>query len=115
MAELGDSTTAGRRISSAQSTRPVTVLPDPGGATMCKSLFPSVNFFRAISTTSCCDGRSCPLKRICGNCWSICLLEHARNELVAILNSQHCEVEQTGRVNYTNAHSFSELRYINAG
>ena len=44
---------------------PVTVLPEPGGATMCSLRSPAQSCFRNL-TTSCCDGRNSPLKRILG-------------------------------------------------
>ena len=67
MAEFGQRTNVGCLITSAHRYSPVTVLPEPGGATMCSWRSPASSCLRAIFTTSACDGRNSPLNCISGN------------------------------------------------
>ena len=66
MAEFGDNTSAGVLTQHAQRYSPNTVLPEPGGATMCNRRWPADSLRWAISTTSVCEGRSLPLNWMSG-------------------------------------------------
>ncbi len=62
IAELGDKTSVGFLIKSAQTYNPKTVLPEPGGATTWSLVSPASSCGIIFLLAACCEGRKVPAK-----------------------------------------------------